>query len=66
MATKAEIKEAILNASGNPESGVVFKNVDAWAEAIVALDAPTKSTKKVEEKSEPIKETRVISADETR
>lgn len=66
MATKAEIKEAILKASGNPESGVVFKNVDAWADAIVALDAPTKPTEKVEEKSKPTKETRTLSAEETR
>ena len=66
MATKAEIKAAILKAAGNPESGVVFKNVDTWAEAIVALDAPTKSAEKVEEKSKPVKETRTLSADETR
>lgn len=39
MATKAEIKKAILELSGNPESGVVFNSVDAWATAIVGLDA---------------------------
>lgn len=65
MATKDEIKAAILKAAGNPESGVVFKNVDAWAEAVVALDAPTKPAK-AEEKSAPAKETRVIASDETR
>ena len=65
MATKDEIKAAILKAAGNPESGVGFKNVDAWAEAVVALDAPTKSAK-AEEKSAPAKETRVIASDETR
>jgi hypothetical protein len=39
MATKAEIKKAILAIAGNPESGVIFNSVDAWATAIVGLDA---------------------------
>lgn len=40
MATKEQIKEAILEVAGRPESGVVVALADKWAEAIVALDAP--------------------------
>lgn len=55
MATKEEIKKAILDASGNPEAGVVRELVDTWAEAVWLLDNP---------KSD--KEVRVIQAKETR
>lgn len=55
MATKEEIKKAILDASGNPDTGIVKENADAWAEAIWLLDNP---------KSD--KEVRVIQAKETR
>ena len=54
MATKEEIKKAILDAAGNPDTGVVKENVDTWAEAVWLLD----------NKSE--KETRIIQAKETR
>ena len=63
MATRQEIKDAILKVAGNPDSGVVRQYVDAWADAIVALDEPVKP----EVKAEPeVKETRVISAAEKR
>lgn len=39
MATKQEIKDAILAIAGNPDSGVVFDLADKWSEAIVGLDA---------------------------
>lgn len=39
MATKNEIKDAILAIAGNPESGVIFELADRWADAIVGLDA---------------------------
>lgn len=55
MATKEQIKQAILNAAGNPDTGVVKEHADAWAEAIWLLDNP---------KSD--KEVRVIEAKETR
>jgi hypothetical protein len=55
MATKEQIKKAILDASGNPDTGIVRDNVDAWAEAVWLLDNP---------KSE--KEIRVIESKETR
>ena len=56
MASKEEIKDAILKASGNPESGVVRDNVDTWAQAVWELDNEVK----------PAKEVRVIQAKETR
>jgi hypothetical protein len=46
MANKTEIKNAILKAAGNPDSGVVFANADKWADAIVALDSKTPPTAK--------------------
>jgi hypothetical protein len=55
MATKEQIKEAILKASGNPETGVVRDNVDTWAQAIWELDNAVKP-----------KEVRVLEAKETR
>jgi hypothetical protein len=61
MASKDEIKKAILDVAGNPESGVVRDLVDAWAAAIVAIDEPVRATP-----SAPVKETRVVKADEVR
>jgi hypothetical protein len=55
MATVEEIKKAIMDASGNPESGVVRANVDTWAQAVWELDNAVKP-----------KETRVVEAKETR
>lgn len=55
MATKDEIKKAILKAAGNPDSGVVVDNVDIWADAVWSLDNA---------KSE--KEVRILEAKETR
>jgi hypothetical protein len=40
MATKEDIKKAILAVAGNPDSGIVADFADKWAEAIVGLDAP--------------------------
>lgn len=65
MATRQEIKDTILAVAGNPESGVVKQYADAWADAIVALDAPVKPAKEDKAKEE-IKETRVISSAEKR
>jgi hypothetical protein len=55
MATKEEIKDAILKASGNPDSGIVRDNVDTWAQAVWELDNEVKP-----------KEVRVVEAKETR
>jgi hypothetical protein len=58
MATKEQIKKAILDLAGNPDSGVVAEFADAWADAIVEIDTPRAA--------QPVKETRVVNAAETR
>lgn len=58
MATKEQIKKAILDVAGNPESGVVADFAEAWADAIVEIDSPRAVT--------PAKEVRVVNAAETR
>jgi hypothetical protein len=40
MATKKEIKDAILAVAGNPDSGVIYEYAERFADAIVGLDAP--------------------------
>jgi len=71
MATKKEIKEAILSVAGNPDSGVVVKYADLWAEAIAGLDneAESKPSKKETTKAstdESAIEMRVTKPTETR
>jgi hypothetical protein len=67
VATKAEIKKAILSVAGNPETGVVKEMADAWADAIFAIDNPESASVVAEASSaSPAKETRVISASEKR
>lgn len=56
MATKEQIKKAILAVAGNPDSGIVAEYADRWADAIVKLDEP----------EEPVKEVRVTKPTETR
>lgn len=60
MATKEQIKKAILEVAGNPESGVIVALADKWADAIVKLDEPEVAAK------EPVKETRVTKPTEIR
>lgn len=78
MATKEDIKKAILAVAGNPESGPIAKLADAMADAIVGLDAPVPfkpnakdadGDGKVQDGTpfeRPAKETRVVKADEKR
>lgn len=66
MADKKKIKEAILKVAGNPESGIVAEFADAWAEAIIALDAPAPAPQVKREDEEPVKETRVLNVAEKR
>lgn len=54
MASHDEIKKAILAVAGNPDSGVVSELADAFAAAVVALDA------------KPVVERRIVKAKETR
>lgn len=39
MATKAEIKKAILAVAGDPESGVIADLAEKFADAVFALDS---------------------------
>jgi len=75
MATKDEIKKAILEVAGNPESGNVFNLAGKWADAIVALDTVKVDLDAVKSEGEvvqtakfdrPAKETRITKAEETR
>ncbi len=75
MATKDEIKKAILGVAGNPESGSVFNLAGKWADAIVALDTAKVDLDAVKGEGEvvqtakfdrPAKETRITKAEETR
>ena len=78
MATKADVKKAILAVAGNPESGPIAQLADAMAEAVVGLDAPVPfkpnardgdGDGKVQDGTpfeRPAKETRVTKADEKR
>ena len=54
MATFEDVRRAILEVAGNPDSGVVRDLSAAMARAVVALD------------EEPMKETRVMKAKEIR
>jgi len=57
MATKEQIKDAILRAAGNPETGVIADIADQLAEAVVGLE---------EKASTPAKEVRVVESKEIR
>jgi hypothetical protein len=58
MATKDEIKAAILNAAGNPSAGAVAEIADELAKAVWELDNTNSNN--------PAKEARVIDIKETR
>lgn len=49
MATREDIKKAILAAAGNPDSGVVAEMADVMADAVYELDnpKPKKDTKEI-------------------
>jgi len=78
MATREDIKKAILAVAGNPESGVIHSLADAWADAIVGLDAPVPFKPNARDGDgdgivqegtpfeRPAKETRVTKPDEKR
>lgn len=53
MATKEQIVDAILKVAGNPAAGEIKDLAEAFADAIVSLDAP-------------VTEKRVVKAEETR
>ena len=57
MATKQEIKEAILKAAGYPSVGVIAEMADEIAEAVAGLE---------QKNSTPAKEVRVVESKEIR
>ena len=57
MATKQEIKDAILKAAGNPSVGVIAEMADQFAEAVLGLE---------QKSSTPAKEVRVVEPKEIR
>lgn len=62
MATKEEIKKAILKVAGDPISGVIHDLADAWADAIHEIDNP-----KITANAPAVnKETRITKPEETR
>ena len=58
---KQQIKDAILKAAGNPESGVIADFADAMAEAVANINKPIET-----KKFNPIAETRITEISETR
>jgi hypothetical protein len=70
MASKADIKEAILRVAGFPVSGSIASLADEMAEAVLELDAPAETPKKVTAVKGSLqqrdKETRIIEAGEQR
>lgn len=78
MATQDQIKKAILDVAGNPDSGVVAELADSWAQAIVDLDSAEPSKPEASEGIKDAaaetgmltegsaKEVRVLKAEETR
>jgi hypothetical protein len=58
MATKDEIKTALLRAAGNPSTGIIRDLADDFAQAVWELD----NTNSIN----PAKEVRVIDSKETR
>lgn len=51
MATKSEIKAAILKVAGNPESGAIAELADSMADEIHAIDNPPSLLKGAEKES---------------
>jgi len=60
MATQEEIKNAILDATGRPDTGVIVDNLVAISAAVLRVVNPTAPAFKAD------KEVRVVKADETR
>lgn len=58
MATKEEIKQAILEAAGNPSAGAIAEIADELAKAVWQLDNKNSVN--------PAKEVRVVDTKETR
>jgi len=66
MADKKEIKKAILDSVGNPESGAIAKNIDKMVDAVAGIDKADDNEKPEIKTVKPAKETRVQEASEIR
>lgn len=62
MTTRSDIENAILNATGRPDSGVIRDNLGVMVDAIMGVLAP--ATAPATAKTD--KETRVVKTEETR
>jgi hypothetical protein len=58
MATKEEIKKAILAVAGNPEIGLIAEWADKFAEAVYEIDNPRAVSNTKEIRVDNPKETR--------
>ncbi len=65
MKTKEQIKKDILNALGNPVSGIIVDNLDTIVSAVVG-DENKAEMKTSSSDSLPTKETRIVEATEKR
>jgi hypothetical protein len=65
MKTKEQIKKDILNALGNPTSGIIVDNLDTIVSAVVG-DENKAEMKTSSSDSLPAKETRILEATEKR
>jgi hypothetical protein len=63
MATKTEIENAILEATGNPDSGTIRDNLGVMVDAVLRVVAPD-AVPAVAAKTN--KETRIVETKETR
>ncbi len=62
MATRSEIENAILEATGRPDSGAIRDNLGAMVEAVMGVLAPPSAPAV----AKTDKETRIVKAEETR
>lgn len=65
MATKFEIENAILDATGWPDSGAIRDNLGAMVDAVLQVTNPAPAAK-IEKADKADKEVRVVKPEETR
>ena len=65
MATKSEIENAILDATGRPDSGAIRDNLGAMVDAVLRVTNPAPAVK-IEKTDKADKEVRVVKPEETR
>ena len=65
MPTRSEIENAILNATGRPDSGAIRDNLSVMVDAVLQVVAPTPTPAPVVA-AKADKEVRVVKTEETR